>query len=310
MSKHILITGASGFLGRHLVMACLKNGWKVYGLDMHQIPESTAMTRFWQAATGEANYRDLVKDVRLDGCFHLAGSANVGASMESPYNDFSKLLPGTARLLEYLVKSQPECIFTLYSSAAVYGASSSFPIREEDPLNPISAYGVHKMLAEKLVCEYARIFGLSAAILRIFSAYGTGLSRQLFWDLMVKYQRSQRDGSQRIEMSGTGNETRDFIHAQDVAQAALLAFEHATPRHTQILNVGNGREVTIREAVETLLARRDYTLTFNGKNRPGDPLRYMADTKKLIKLGYHPTVSLQQGLGDYFDYASGLLNQM
>lgn len=278
---------------------------------MHQTPETANMAGFWQASTSEVDYPDLLKDVELDGCFHLAGSANVGASMQSPYNDFSKLLPGTARLLEYLIKFQPQCVFTLYSSAAVYGASTAFPIHEHDALNPISAYGAHKVLAEKLVCEYVRIFGLSASILRVFSAYGAGLSRQLFWDIMVKYHRCRKKNSARIEMSGTGNETRDFIHAQDVAQAAVLAFEKAVRHEVQIINVGNGQEVTIREASETLLSNRDaFPLDFNGNNRPGDPLRYLADVQKLRQLGYRPMISLQEGLSQYFDYASNLLDQL
>ena len=132
------------------------------------------------------------------------------------------------------------------SSAAVYGRAAMLPIPETSPLAPISPYGVHKVVAEDLCRSYGRTFGLHVAIVRIFSAYGVELRKQLLWDASRKVLAGD------FRFDGTGNETRDWVHAEDVARLMLIAAEHAQS-DVPVVNCASGIEVPSRSILEVLL---------------------------------------------------------
>lgn len=189
--------------------------------------------------------------------------------------------------------------FVFLSSAAVYGNPESLPINENAPVKPLSPYAVHKAMCEQLCMYFIRNYGTDIKIARIFSAYGAGLRKQIFWDMYTKQLRTGR-----LDMFGTGDESRDYIHIDDAAQAIYLLAVKDSQEY--IFNVANGEEVTIRKAAE-LFAEcaglgRD-KIRFNGIRREGDPLNWRADITKLIELGYKQTVDLKAGLKDYFLWA-------
>jgi UDP-glucose 4-epimerase len=197
----------------------------------------------------------------------------------------------------------------LFSSAAVYGAPAGLPVFETQSLNPVSPYGIHKVLAESMVADYSRLFGISSAVLRIFSAFGAGLRKQLFWDISHKIQNALNTGDTTIVLGGTGDETRDFIHANDVVLAALSAAKAMeTTRGFELYNVGSGVETRIRDAAQILvdLAAPHLELQFNGKVRAGDPPRWVADVSRLRTLGLSPKRTLTEGLCEYASWFQSL----
>jgi dTDP-glucose 4,6-dehydratase/UDP-glucose 4-epimerase len=138
--------------------------------------------------------------------------------------------------------------------------------------------------------------------LRIFSAYGNGLKKQLFWDLYQKILNSDS-----IELYGTGKESRDFIHVDDIVKAIHLVLEKAT-FSGEAINIANGEEFTIEYVSE--LFRRNFkaqkSIRFNNHVKQGDPLNWRADISKLQSIGYQQTVSLEEGIQRYIHWINSL----
>ena len=129
---------------------------------------------------------------------------------------FSRQQGVTAFLLETLRTYLPSCRFVFLSSAAVYGNPQQLPSPRRSPCHPISPYGYHKYICEMLCREYGSIYSIKSSVLRIFSAYGERLRKQVIFDLCRKFSDP---ALKTVEVYGTGDETRDFIHARDIAQA-------------------------------------------------------------------------------------------
>jgi UDP-glucose 4-epimerase len=212
--------------------------------------------------------------------------------MESPAADFQGNATLTFEMLDVLRQHAPGCRFLLLSSAAVYGNPATLPVSEDHPIAPLSPYGYHKRQAELLCEEFSRIYGLPTASARIFSAYGPGLRRQVVWDVCEKVLTTGR-----LTLHGTGSESRDFIHAADIARALCMVAEKA-PCEGEIYNLASGRAVTIDELATLLLEALDSRVVpvFNGTATPGDPLHWRADMTKLSTLGFAPAISLEQGV--------------
>ena len=131
-----------------------------------------------------------------------------------------------------------------------------------------------------------------------FSAYGNGLRRQVIYDLCKKLHDQSQS---RAELYGSGDESRDFIHADDIA----AAIDHAIINElTGIFNLACGIETTIRDIAFKLrdLSGRDVDLVFTGKSRAGDPHRWQADTQKLRATAFEPTITLENGLASYLNW--------
>ena len=201
----------------------------------------------------------------------------------------------TFELLDALRRRVPGCRFIFLSSAAVYGEPDSLPVSELEPVKPILPYGFHKRQCELLCEEFASIYGMPTASLRIFSAYGAGLRRQVIWDLCY---RVLTEG--KLELKGTGTESRDFIHVQDIVQAAIAVLDNAE-KVGEVYNVASGEEVAIKELAERLVAAlgMDAEPVFDGVVPPGHPRNWRADITKLKRLGFSPKISLEDGLSSF-----------
>lgn len=295
MVKNVLITGASGFLGRHVAREFIKTGWRVIGIDTAS-PENAGLpfgADYHKMQLPSAALGKLIESERPDVCIHCAGRASVPFSVEDPAADFASNTALTFEILDSLRLRAPACRFVFLSSAAVYGNVSSLPVSEHHATRPLSPYGYHKLQSELLCEEFHRVFGIPTASARIFSAYGAGLRRQVVWDICSKLLL----GKGEIRLIGTGNESRDFIHASDVARAlALLA--RAAPCEGERYNLGSGEETTISTLVELIkdAIGREARVTFSGEIRKGDPANWCADIQRVRELGFSPAVSLEEGL--------------
>jgi UDP-glucose 4-epimerase len=296
--EHILITGASGFLGTWLSEAAHEQGFGLIGVGSAAPRRPEIFSAFVREHCANVDFGALVGARRLRTVFHLAGGASVSRSVENPVGDFASLLPGTTALTVYLMRQQREAHLILFSSAAVYGNTTKLPISETAPVAPISPYGIHKAVAECLVKHYGRISGTRASFLRIFSAYGEGLRKQVLWDICQKAMTAQEKGERFIPIQGTGNETRDFIHATDVARAALLVAAHPPRTGSQIINVASGVETSIRTLAASVMSELTCSVetVFNGMTRMGDPINWHADITTLRNLGFTASIPLAKGI--------------
>jgi UDP-glucose 4-epimerase len=232
----------------------------------------------------------------VEAIVHCAGGSSVGPSLHNPQADFERTVLSTLRVLEYMRAHAPGARLVFLSSAAVYGAANVEPLHEDLPKRPISPYGAHKALAEDLVAHWGAQFGLNATVLRLFSVYGSGLRKQLLWEL----SRRALSGEDPLTLFGTGEERRDFIAIEDaVTLIARASDPAATP--PSVMNGGTGIGTSVRDLAQTLLSALDATaaLRFTGEAKTGDPLTMVADARRATAFGFTPTVNLKPGLEDY-----------
>lgn len=292
--KSVFVTGAAGFLGQYAVAEFARLGWRVVAIDDSQPGAVTfpAGVSYQRMRLPNPALASLVQTVGPTACVHCAGRASVPHSLEDPASDFHGNTVVTFEVLETLRRHAPGCRLIFLSSAAVYGNPPRLPVSEDQPAAPLSPYGYHKLQCELLCAEYARLFHVPTVVVRIFSAYGPGLKRQVVWDTCL---RVLTEG--RLRLHGTGHESRDFIHAQDIARGVALLAESA-PAEGEVYNLASGREVRIAELAALLLAELAPNLQpeFNGQATPGDPLHWRADISRIAAFGFAPEITLEAGL--------------
>lgn len=273
-----LVTGHRGFLGRHVLDRLAADGLDPVGAGRPDVEIPSAA------------FTALVQKVRPDVVVHCAGPASVPASIESPEADHA----GAVGVLHALLERLDDAKLILVSSAAVYGDPERLPVAEGAPLAPLSPYGRHRVEAERLAAES----NVPLVVARVFSGYGEGLRRQVLWDIA---QGALAGGA--VELSGTGEETRDFVHARDVA-AAISAIAQRSAFDGEIVNVATGVETSIARLAELItgeLGGRD--VHFTGVARRGDPSRWRADIARLRSLGFEPGIAIEEGATAYARWA-------
>ena len=215
--KKVLITGANGFIGSSLLEKFAATGYMVEGWDISSGVNSGIEIR--KVDLGNINMvKQRLELFYPDIIIHCAGSADVGNSVKKPETDFY----GNVTLTHHLLFALHQLGFNhsrivFLSSAAVYGNPERLPITEDMKVNPLSPYALHKVMCEDICHYFVRNYGMDIKIARIFSAYGKGLRKQIFWDMFRKIQTSGR-----LDMFGNGNESRDYIHVDDVIQSVYL----------------------------------------------------------------------------------------
>ena len=300
-----LVTGAHGFIGRHLARTLALHGYRVVGLGHGNWPETEA--RAWGVShwlNGDitpANLRGLQQQVGTpEVIYHLAGGSSVGLAIANPREDFFRTVATTAELLEWMRQDAPSASIVAVSSAAVYGAGREGRIAEDVPLNPYSPYGHHKRLMEELCRSYAASYGTRVVIARLFSVYGAELKKQLLWDLCTRLSA----GANPLVLGGTGNELRDWTEIADVCRALVL-LNQAFAAEPRIVNIGQGLGTSVqRVASELVRAWGDgeatpAALSFTGQARAGDPFSLIAAPERLKSMGFEWQVRLDDGLAAY-----------
>ncbi len=299
MSDHqrVLVTGGGGFLGGYICSHFRKHGYQVMAVGRFKEqpktePQYTGCNCI-EMSLPDSGFSKLLQTFRPELLVHCAGTSSVDSSVADPYTDFYKNTITCAFTLEMLRQATPECRFLFLSSAAVYGNPSRLPISEQAPCRPISPYGYHKLLCEQMVQEYSCLYGLRFITARLFSAYGEGLRRQILYDLCCKFKSMDA-----VEVYGTGAETRDFIHAADVAASLMLLHEEDA---AGVFNVASGEQTTVSSVVEELRQglQSSQPLFYSGTNKPGNPLHWQADTTRLKTTGFKISVPLREGIEHY-----------
>jgi len=294
----ILIIGSKGFIGSHCVKYFQSKGFKVFMADVSVSVEAN----YYKIEPHNSDFSRIFKEQEFDICINASGSAHVAFSFENPSKDFELNVVNVQKILVSIRDYNSNCRFVNFSSAAVYGNPKSLPITEESLCKPLSPYGFHKLQSELLLTEYHNFFGLKTCSMRVFSAYGPGLKKQLFWDL---YQKAiQKD---KILLFGTGKETRDFIYIDDLMQVLDLVIQKS-PFQGSVYNVASQVETTIAEAAKIFIRAfsSEKQIIFNGEAKIGDPINWLADMEKLKNYGFEPQFNLYFGLKKYTEWLKEL----
>ena len=226
MHETVLVTGVNGFLGQYIVREFVARKSRVAAVSRSPILETAP----WTNSISDLLVTDLCSPqfeatlvaVKPDLIIHAAGPSSVAESVKDPTSDFLGSVDVFYHVMDSVRRLAPSCKVLLLSSAAVYGNPQTLPVHEDAPLCPISPYGFHKKICEILIEEFHSIYGIRGCSVRIFSAYGAGLKRQVLWDISRKALWDKV-----VNLQGTGEETRDFVHAEDVARGLGIVADHA-----------------------------------------------------------------------------------
>jgi UDP-glucose 4-epimerase len=252
--QKVCVTGGAGFIGSKLVHALVALGVDVVVIDDLSVGSRAALPR--EARLVQADVRDTDKVMSaLAGCglmFHLAARVAVRSSFEFVVEDTSVNVVGTASVLRAAQRSGSVKRFVLTSSMAVYAdAPIGTLIDEQWATKPLSPYGISKLTAEALVHQLCAHAGMSSAVLRLFNTYGIGQQLSPYVGAITIFCNRIAQG-QAPRIFGDGNQSRDFVHVQDVVQALLKA--GAAECSGETFNVGTGVATSVNQVVVAIQA--------------------------------------------------------
>jgi len=285
MAQVALVCGASGFIGRHAVEAFQAMGWDTFGGGRRS--GASAVTGLLGAKYSEGDFRDrrfveaLLQRCRPDRIVFAAGPSDVQASFADPLEDFEAQTTPLFLLLDCARKQPNPPGVLLISSAAVYGNPVNLPVSETSETRPISPYGFHKLCQERLLDQFAALYGLPTCKARLFSTLGSGLRRLAVWEIT----RRAMHGS--FQLRGHGHESRDYLPVDDIGRA-IAGLAEAAPFKGEVVNVGSGCETTIAELANEIYQALGivHAPAFDGKLLAGSPIRWCADVSTLRSFGF------------------------
>ncbi len=297
-SRRVLVTGGSGFIGRHVVDALQTAGYAVTVADRKPFPDPDV-----PVVLGDLCEPDVRDRAVVDGCVaivHLAAETSVLGSIERPELVHRTNVEMTAGLLE-LARRRGVTAFVLASTNAVVGPVDA-TIHEGLVLNPLTPYGASKAAAEMLLSGYSGAYGLRTPALRLTNVYGSGMQDKD--SLIPRLMRAALDDT-GVEIYGTGQQRRDLVHVSDVARMFVSAVSD-WPSGPVI--VGGGTSYTVLDLVET--AREVTGCPIPAAQvpaKPGEMPAVVVDLARARERGYEPTVSLREGIQDaWADFAPSL----
>lgn len=292
----ILVTGAAGFVGRHLVARLVAAGaYELVSVD-RQARAPSEGELFVRGDLAEPLVYDSLPEV--DVVYHIAAQSSARVSHEAPFDELRDNVAATVRLLEYCRRvGVRKVVFT--SSMAVYGeAEDGQPLAEDGPLRPMSIYGVDKLAGELYLQAY-RQFGLTHTVFRLFNVYGPYQNMDNLKQGMVSiYLRYIHDGVE-LPVTGALMRYRDFVFVDDVVDALELGL-HDPATDNATFNVGTGRKTTVGELIDVIATEYGYApgaypvRPVGG--HPGDVFGSVAAIGKLAALGWKPRYSLREGV--------------
>lgn len=308
----ILVTGGAGFVGSHLARALLQRGDRVVAIDN--------FNDYYDPAIKRANARELAQhpnftlvegDIRdtatLEALFaehgvrrvaHLAAMAGVRESMRQPALYLDVNLTGTFNLLEAAQRHGVEN-FVFASTSSVYGETKRLPFTEEDAADrPLAAYPASKRAAEILAYSYHHLHKLNVTVLRFFNVYGPAGRPDM---MPLRVMNALLDGTE-IPIFNGGDIKRDWTYIDDTVQGVIAALD--TPLGYEILNLGVGAPISLREFIDVLEELSGRTLkTRVVPTPPSDPPITFCDNSKIRRLlGFNPQTRVQDGLARTWEW--------
>ena len=275
----ILVTGASGFIGSHLMKYLSKN-YKVHGLSSSKKSQNI----FQILLSDKQKLVKHMKKNKYDVVVHLAASLEESV----PLDMFIKNCVSTANILECCTKTNVEKVI-FSSSQLVYGKSEYLPIDEDHPKNPISNYAISKLICEEICKMYHNTYGLTIQILRFSSVYGIGQSQKyIIPTMMIKSINSKNI---EIHHYKNGLQLMDFVHVKDVCKSILLACKSKSK--FGIYNIASGKPITANDIADKISKIIQLHTISARIDRETNHLFYDI-SKAQRELGFKPSVKLEK----------------
>ena len=303
---NLLVSGGAGYIGSIVAAELVRAGHEVVIFDNLSHGWRAAVPAGATLALGDVLSRSQLGEVlrshSIEAVLHFAALIEAGESMTVPDLYFRTNTAGTLTLLEAM-HEQGVSRLVFSSTAAVYGEPECTPVEETHPLHPTNPYGESKLLAERILEWFHRIYGLRYASLRYFNAAGAsgdlGEDHRPESHLIPLILKVALEQEKHIRIFGTDYPTpdgtciRDYIHVLDLATAHVLALEALAQHDRLTYNLGNGRGFSVREVVETARRVTGHAIpAVEARRRPGDPAVLIASSGRIrSELGWLPRFS-------------------
>jgi GDP-4-dehydro-6-deoxy-D-mannose reductase len=317
-----LVTGAAGFAGSHLAELLLSRGAEVFGLvvpggslenleEVRGHPQRAGRLQLTEAdIVHDEHLVEIVADVRPDQVYHLAAVSSVRRSVQDPGETFRVNTVGTRNLLEAIRRAEIRPRILIVSSAEAYGESAELPrpLREDDPLLPVSPYGASKAAAEAVACRYGDREGLPIVRVRPFPHTGPRHAPQFVFPDWAR-QLAEAEAGRRAPQLYAGNldVRRDLSDVRDVVAAYVLALERGEAG--AVYNVCGGRVYTLREVLQVLigLTRLKVEVVIEPERLRPQDLNVLAGSPEALhaRTGWEASIPLSRTLDDLLGHWRG-----
>lgn len=292
--RRILVTGGSGFIGRHVVAELSAHGAHVRVVDLQPHPDPVVDVVLGDIA--EPDVLEAAFDGGFDGIVHLAAVTSVLRSVEHPALAFRTNVAATADLLER-GRAAGATSLVFASTNAVTGAMQEPAITENAVLRPLTPYGATKAAAEMLMSAYTASYGLRCVALRLTNVYGPGM--QAKDSIVARLMRAIRL-EQDFEIYGDGRQVRDYVHAADVTAAVRLGLSEESWAGPVV--IGAGRSLSVLEVIDAVRTVTGASIEVrHGPARPGEMPAVIVDTSRARGGGWSPRYSFEEGLVGVWD---------
>jgi UDP-glucose 4-epimerase len=294
----VLVTGGAGFIGSHVVDACVAAGNQVAVVDDLSTGKKTNLNpsaQFFQVDILNVEQLDAVfSSFRPEAICHLAAKANVRESMEKPVLYAEVNVIGSLNLLGLARRHGSKKVIYASTAGAVYGEPEYLPVDEAHPINPLDPYGASKHHVEHYLYQYHRNYGLDFTILRFPNVYGPRQDPFGEAGVVAIFTLAMLQGRQPV-IYGTGEQERDFVYVGDIAQANVLALTRGSG---EIYNLGSGVGVSINTVFNTIKEITHASCEEkHGPAKLGEVYRiYVNASKAAAGLGWQPETTLHEGL--------------
>ena len=287
-----LVTGGAGFIGSHLSNRLLDEGHNVRVLDNLSFGDKSKLNPGIDLFVGDvASKKDCLRAAEnIDGIFHMAAFSRSGPSFDKSDLCNASNVTGTLNVLNAALECGIKRV--VYSGSSTYYGNTPGAQHEEMPGDFLNFYGLTKYIAELYVSQYYRNYGLEFNTLRYFNVYGPGQPTDGEYALVLGIFLSRLSRGEKLEIHGSGDQRRDFVHVYDVVDANIKAMNAEISGET--FNIGSGVNYSINEIADFFPLDR-----FHTDRRTGDAEETLADIEKAReKLNWYPKITLEKGLRD------------
>ena len=290
--KKAVITGGAGFIGSNIAKALIDAGWETHLIDNDPAFRHDTLPK--EAVLHEFSVLDTDATQKVfegaDVVFHTAAIPRVPYSIEHPVETTNENITGTVSVLTAAARAKVRRV--VYSaSGSAYGEQQTLPLAETLPANPVNPYGLQKYVGELFAKMWPDIYGVETVSLRYFNVYGPGMDPNGAYALAIGKFLKARQDSEPITIFGDGTVTRDFTHVSDVVNANLLAAASPNVGKGEVINIGAGRNVSIKYLADLFGGDIVYAAP---RIEAHDS---QADNRKAKELlGWEPKVRLEDGI--------------
>jgi UDP-glucose 4-epimerase len=293
----ILVTGGAGFIGSHLTDSLIKEGYSVVVVDNFLTGKKenlNSKSKLYKIDICNPRIKDIFNKEKPQAVFHFAAQINLRKSVEDPIRDAKTNILGSINILENCKDFKVKKIIFSSSGGAIYGDATIIPTPESYSEHPLSPYGIDKLIIDKYLNYYYKVFGLPYISLRLANVYGPRQNSKGEAGVIAIFAEKILKGIQPI-INGSGKQTRDFVYVEDVVKAALLALEK---NKIGIFNIGTANETNMNIIFKKIKKQMNSAFKeVHGPEKIGEQKKSCLNFSKAKKqLGWKPYFNLDQGL--------------